>query len=59
MIQLVIGTIAVLFLAFLWREYKRQSALRDAANELYRNLRSTSDLFAVRKDEPNKLRLDT
>lgn len=34
--------------------------LRDAANELYRNLGSTNDLFEVRKgeDELNKLRLD-
>ena len=34
--------------------------LRDAANELYRNLGSTNDLFVVRKgeDELNKLRLD-
>ena len=34
--------------------------LRDAANELYRNLDSSDDLFAVRKgeDETNKLRLD-
>lgn len=52
MIQLVIGTISVLFLAFLWREYKRQSALRDAEQD-YADAKADKKVQGIREKTEN------
>lgn len=48
MIQLIVGAIGVLFLAFLWREYKRQSALRDAEQD-YADAKTDKKVQAIKE----------
>ena len=52
MIQLIVGAIGVLFLAFLWREYRRQAALRDAEQD-YADAKADKKVEAIREKTEN------